>query len=356
MNAPGVPADEADRLAELERYDILDTPPEQAFDDLVAIAAAVCDTPVAMVTLIDRDRQWIKAAFGMNPAECRREDSFCTYAMLMPHELLVVPDTFQDPRFRASPWVLEPPEVRFYAGAPLVTPAGHGLGALCVVDHRPRELASGQLRALEGLARQAVAQIELRRANAELRHHVAERAWYEQQMEMAQRQLAEENAQLAHTSLTDELTGLPNRRAAGIRLEQARERAAALGAPLSIAIVDIDFFKAINDRHGHPAGDEVLVRVGQALVSQAPEGAMVARLGGEEFLVLLPDHDLVAATAACEAMRDAVASIGGDHPVTISIGITGCAAGDDLSRNYARADQALYRAKQSGRNRVAVQT
>lgn len=352
-SVPGLPANESARLAELARYGILDAEPDEAFDDLAAIAAAVCDTPIAMVNLIGRDRQWTKAAVGMEPQECPRSEAFCAHSILVPGEPLVVPDAREDPRFAANRWVQGPPGVRFYAGAPLVTPAGHALGALCVLDVRPRQLEPHRLHALARLARQAVAQMQLRYAYAELRHHAEERAWYEQQMESTQRQLAEENAQLTKASLTDELTGLPNRRAAGLRLRQALAQDVAV-EPFSVAIADIDFFKSINDRHGHPAGDEVLVRVAEALRASAPAAAKVARLGGEEFVILLPGHRLEAGSAACEAMRAAVAALGVDHPLTVSIGLTPCVPGDNVSSVYARADRALYDAKHAGRNRVAA--
>lgn len=349
----GVPAAEAARLAELLRYGLLDPESDQAFDDLVAIAAAVCDTPIAQVNLVGHDRQWTKAAVGMEPVDCLRSDAFCAHAILVPDQPLVVPDTREDPRFAGNRWVTGPPGVRFYAGAPLVTPAGHALGALCVIDMRPRQLPPDRLHALVRLARQAVAQMELRRAYAELRHHARERAWYEQRMESAQRQLAEENAQLTRASLTDELTGLPNRRAAGLRLREALAQEGP-AQPFAVAIADIDHFKAINDRHGHPAGDDALVRVAQALRATAPAAAKVARLGGEEFVILLPDHGPEAAMQACEGMRAAVAALGGDHRLTVSIGLTPCVPGDNVSSVYARADRALYDAKQAGRDRVAA--
>src|SRR5690606_21560473 len=342
---PRPPPGEAERLAELQRYALLDTPPDEAFDDLVAIAAAACDAPMAAVTLIDAERQWMKAAHGMTPVECPRPDSFCAHALLVPDEVMVVADAARDPRSRENPWVTGAAGIRFYAGAPLVTPAGHPLGALCVLDRVPRTLSPERQRALRGLARQAVAQIELRRAYAELRHHAAERAWYEQQMESVWRQMAEQNARLTQASLTDELTGLPNRRAAGLRLAQLLEGLASGDGPLAVAIADIDFFKAINDRHGHPVGDDVLLRVAGALGAHAPFDAMVARLGGEEFVILLPGLSVEDAVRACDAMRAAVAGLEDGHPVTVSIGVTASTPGDDVSSLYSRADRALYIAK-----------
>jgi len=352
MSTTTLPANEAERLAALVGYEILDTPPDQAFQDLVDIAAAACDTPMAMVTLIDTERQWVKAAVGMPTGECRRDDSLCTHAILMPHQAMVVEDAAADTRFRDNPFVHGGPRIRFYAGAPLVTPDGHALGAVCVMDVQPRTLSPRQLGALEGLARQAVAQIELRRAYRELRHHASERAWYEGQLEAAQRSLMEENAQLVHATLTDALTGLPNRRAANLDLQHVLETAGADGVPFAVAIVDIDFFKAINDRHGHPVGDVVLREVAQALVGRAGPNVRVARLGGEEFVVVMPATTLAAAWAKCEAMRAAVEGAEMAHPVTVSIGIAAGTSGDDVPALYARADLALYRAKQGGRNRV----
>lgn len=348
------PPNETERLAALAEYAILDTPPEQAFQDLVTIAAAVCDTPIATVTLIGAERQWIKAAVGMEAGECRREDSFCTHTILVPDRPLVVDDALEDARFRDNPFVVGPPGVRFYAGAPLVTADGLAMGAVCVLDTRPRTLEPAKLDALQGLARQAVAQMELRRAYAELRHHVSERAWYEHQMEAAQRRLAAENAQLAHASLTDELTGLPNRRAAGLHLERAFAHASASDAPLVVAIIDIDFFKSINDRHGHPVGDEVLVQVGAILGAYSGPDVFVARLGGEEFVVVMAGMPIGDGTRLCDTMRRAVAGAGAGHPVTVSVGLTRCTAGDTVGDIYSRADLALYRAKHAGRNRVVA--
>lgn len=353
MDRIAPPADEVRRLAALAGYSIVGTPPEQAFQDLVMIAAALCDAPMAAVTLVDRERQWTKAAIGIDTGECRREDALCNHAILVPDRPLVVRDMREDARFRDNPFVVGAAGVRFYAGAPLVTAEGLAMGALCVLDTRPRTLAPQQLQALEGLARQAVAQMELRRAYAALRHHASERIWYERQLELARHRLAEENAQLVQASLTDELTGLPNRRAAGLHLDRAFVRATTEGAPLVVGIVDIDFFKAINDQHGHPVGDQVLVEVGRRLDAHSGPDVFVARLGGEEFVTIIA-RPLEEARVLCEAMRAAVAAAEVAHPVTVSIGLTHCASGDAPGDIYSRADLALYRAKHAGRNRVVA--
>ncbi len=167
MGAAAKPANEAARLAALRQYRLLDTPPEQIFDDTAALASAICRTPIAAMVLIDGERQWLKAKVGVAIDETPREHAFCAHTVLG-DELLVVEDARADARFADNPYVTADPAVRFYAGAPLVNPGGFALGALCVVDTEPRRLDPDQRRALGTLARQVVGQMELRRVAAEL--------------------------------------------------------------------------------------------------------------------------------------------------------------------------------------------
>jgi len=354
MMRPRFPADEAARQATLEAYRVLDTPREAAYDDLVAIAAAICDVPMALVTLIDRDRQWFKSALGIDGTGTSRDIAFCAHAILQPDDTLIVRDARDDARFSDNPLVTGAPNVRFYAGAPLRAANGQPMGTFCVLDDRPRELAPAQRSALEALSRQASRLMELHRISRELHLQIEERSWYEQQLLHYQQVLENENADLEEQSSTDPLTGLANRRAFSRTLDQAIAQAHALGSPLSVAIVDIDHFKSINDLHGHAEGDRVLQSLGAMLLSTEAARGRVARFGGEEFVRLLPDRVLADATRESEYLREAVAAMPTGLPVTISIGVAALQPGEDASSLLARADQALYKAKHEGRDRVCA--
>jgi len=154
---------EVARIAELHSFAIMDTPPEPRFDAIVALAAELCGTPYALITLLDDQRQWFKARVGFAESETAREDSFCQYA-LNRRGLLEVPDTLLDPRFRENRYVVNDPNLRFYAGAPLTAPSGHVLGTLCVIDTTPRQLTDTQRRALETLSALVMTELQLRRA------------------------------------------------------------------------------------------------------------------------------------------------------------------------------------------------
>ena len=162
MGAPILSKDDAARVSALQKYAILDSEPEQAFDDLTLLASYVCKTPIALISLIDEDRQWFKSKVGISATETSRDIAFCSTAIQQP-DVLVVPDTLQDERFRTNPLVVSEPNIRFYAGAPLINEDGYALGTLCVIDRTPRNLAVEQEAALKALSRLVLMQLEFRR-------------------------------------------------------------------------------------------------------------------------------------------------------------------------------------------------
>ncbi len=184
------------RVEALHSYKILDTDPEKAFDDLTVLASHICETPIALISLVDTDRQWFKSRVGVSITETAREVAFCARA-IQQSDLFVVPDATKDPRFSSNPLVVSDPKIRFYAGAPFTSSSGYPLGTLCVVDMVPRQLSASQKNALQALSRQVQAQLELRKNLLELRSALAERDRAEAERE---RTISELQHSLEHVS------------------------------------------------------------------------------------------------------------------------------------------------------------
>ncbi len=229
MSLP-LPANEAERLATLKNYNVLETSPEQSFDDLTLLAAEICQTPIALVSLIDENRQWFKSKIGITLDEMSRDTAFCAHAILQQYEVMEVRDARLDERFAHNPLVTRLPHIRFYAGAPLVTGDGHALGTICVLDDKPRALSREQLDALRALSRQVVAQLELRRQTTDVIKEVANRKLAET---MLMRQFEELTASkheadmlltLAHQNRRALLNVVEDEKRAGQKLRESEEK------------------------------------------------------------------------------------------------------------------------------------
>ena len=334
------PQREMERLLSLLDYQILDTPTEQAFDDLTALAAQICGTPMALISLIDADRQWFKSHHGTTLEATSRATSFCAIA-IQSEGLFMVGDTQSDARFARNPLVREDPHIRFYAGMPLTVGNGHKLGALCVIDQVPRTLSAEQIAALKLLTRQTVSLLEYRRLTVALQSANEARTIVERKLEVL--------------ATRDDLTGLDNRLAFRHGLERALSLAGRQRARLACLYLDLDDFKRVNDSLGHPVGDELLVAAARRLRSMVRDSDIVARLGGDEFGLVLANVGRIedVATLAGAMVEKMIAPyVLKDHVVHV-----GCSVGISLSPEDSsavdtliqQADTALYHAKYSGK-------
>lgn len=352
---------EAERLVALARYNILDTLPEPAYDDVVEIASCIAGTPIALISLLDQERQWFKAKLGLAVDSTPREDSFCKCLLDLPlDEVLIVPDAHADARFSASPLVVGDPYIRFYMGAPLITPDGHVLGSLCTIDRVVRHPTEQQALALQALARHVMQLLELRHRNREIRELLSERAVQMRELSNYQVLLEQHNRQLLTESRTDRLTKIGNRMALDQYLVAAHQDSVKLHRPLSILLIDVDYFKPYNDQFGHPAGDEVLQQVAALLYDSCRSTDFAARYGGEEFMLILPETTARTAVQVAERLRHRIEEEQfPNRQITVSIGVARM-----ISRKSQQpitvpelvryADQALYQAKGAGRNQVML--
>jgi diguanylate cyclase (GGDEF)-like protein len=331
------------RLCAVRATGLLDSDPEQAYDDLVRLAAYICQTPISLITMVDEYRQWFKAKVGMEISETPVELSFCVYA-IQQDDLFIVPDARADKRFSTNTFVAGDPFIRFYAGYPLSTNSGDKLGTLCVLDQVPRELTPEQQMALRVLAHQVTTQIEMKRQVEAL------------YLAMQEKQEAERHLQLRVLSLTDPLTRLKNRRAFEVTLEREFHRTRRSASPLSLILLDIDSFKSFNDTHGHVQGDGVLRRIALLMQDCTRKSDLVARYGGEEFVAILPDTGEEEAALLARRLCEEVAAAPWElRQITVSIGAA--TLQPSTPTPYAivnAADQALYTAKHRGKNQVCL--
>lgn len=342
MKTPEVPENEASRLESLKRLSLLDTALEERFERVTRLASRLIGCPIAAISLIDSDRQWFKSVQGLESSGTSRDISFCGHTILS-DETMIVEDAHADERFHDNPSVTGDPNIRFYAGQPLHSPDGHRIGALCVIDTKPRTLSASELEDLRDLA--GMVEVELR----------------SRQMALTQMKMNADLEEARRAVLIDPLTRLWNRSGGEAFLARQLQHAIELQQPFCIAMLDIDHFKKVNDTFGHATGDEVLRTVGRRILKLIREQDFVCRNGGEEFLLILAEPDAAEAVDIAETVREEIASqpihvSGNDVAVTVSIGMAyfNPASSGSCERVVAEADRCLYRAKGAGRNRVVT--
>lgn len=232
---------------------ILDTHTDERFDRLTRIASKLFDVPVALVSLIDRDRQWFKSTCGLNVRSTPRTDSFCAVAIENGRPL-VVNDTLKDPVFSKNSLVLNEPNIRFYAGYPVHLPDGEMAGTICIIDTKPREFSRDEYALLQDLAL-----------------------------------IVEDEFRIISQATTDALTGLCNRRSFTLIAEEILRKSVRTNKHFCLIIIDLNDFKMINDNYGHAEGNRALKAFSEILQDTASDNGFIARLGGDEFAVIIPD-------------------------------------------------------------------
>ena len=315
MIKPLQPANEESRLATLRALNILDTAPDERFDRLTRLACRLFNVPIALVSLVDADRQWFKSASGLATTETPRDVSFCGHAIL-DDRVFTVPDTSLDERFHDNPLVTGATNVRFYAGRPLKAPDGSRLGTLCLIGHHPRDLDAEELELLSDLARMA-------------------------ETELAAVQLA----------TIDDLTQLSNRRGFMGLAQQALRMCRRLNKPAGLLFFDLDGFKAINDRFGHAEGDRALGAFAGLLRKVFRDSDVIGRLGGDEFTVFLTNTNEAEAAAALVRLRAALdahnlaARCGYALRYSVGTALFDKARHDTVESLVAEADERMYEHK-----------
>ena len=317
MLAPSIPVDEHARVAALESTDLLDTAADERFDRYTRLIRKLFDVPIALVSLVDRDRQWFKSRQGLDAPETPRDISFCGHAILQ-DQVFVVEDASNDTRFTDNPLVTADPNIRFYAGAPLTTPDGYRIGTLCIIDREPRELAGSDVQSLHDMAAMVSG-------------------------ELAALRLA----------TVDELTGLSNRRAFNMLAAQVLAVCARNDQAATLVAIDMDGFKQINDSLGHAAGDEALREFATIMREVFRESDLCARLGGDEFAVLmtaaLPDEVTAGFARFASAIESRNSRLGQKFELACSYGAVqfDAARHDSIAALMKEADARMYDAKRA---------
>src|ERR1051326_526656 len=268
MLAAPIPENDDARIASLRQMTLLSTPREADFDRITRIASKLFNTEIALITLIDRDRQWFKSRIGLDVVETPRGVSFCAHA-IESQDTFVVRDTLADPRFHDNPLVVKATNVRFYAGEPLRNEAGFLIGTLCVMSNKPREFGKDDEKSLQDLGRTVELTIENRR------------------LKTTQFALLNSLVEADREKRVDSLTGIWNRRGLDDLFDRELARVTRENIPLAVGMADIDYFKQVNDTFGHQVGDEVIKATATLLLNNLRKTDVVGRYGGEGFLQII---------------------------------------------------------------------
>ena len=334
--------DEDKQRESLHKTGLLDTPLEQRFDRITRMACMILDVPICAFTLIDGERQWFKSIQGMHGTENTRKDSFCAYT-IQGSDMMIIEDANKDERFADNPLVVGNPNIVFYAGCPVRAPDGRNIGSLCAIDLKTRKISAEQTQALRDLAEMVEAEVKVAQLSTSQNELIT-------QLDTAQR-----------LALIDPMTRIWNR--AGMEEILNREYAVAVRkkTPIALAMCDIDHFKKINDTYGHDVGDTVIIESTKRIVASLRTEDAVARMGGEEFLIVMPGCTPDTLKSTLERIRHAVVDLAiptDKAPIFSTMSFGGTVkvptSETDILAMIKTADEALYRAKTSGRNRTEI--
>ncbi len=319
MIVPKIPENETERIQSLRALNILNTPVEERFDRITRMARRLFNVPIALISLVDGDRQWFKSSMGLDVRETPRDISFCGHAILE-DDIMVVPDAHADKRFFDNPLVTDEPNIDFYAGCPIHALDGQVLGTLCLIDIKPRAMSAEDLEILRDLALIVEAEI----AAVEL------------------------------TTL-DELTSISNRRGFLMLAEHGLNMCARRDLPASLVMIDIDHFKAVNETYGHREGDRALRSFSEQLKNKLRASDLFARIGNDEFVVLLtntePGQAESVMTSFTEILAEFNARVNRGYELAFSYGIVDFNAKKHptVEKILADADIVMYDQKKKKR-------
>jgi len=320
---PKKPENELARVAALHALGILDTPPEERFDRYTRMARRLFGVPIALVSLIDCERQWFKSRQGLGASETSRDISFCGHVVLG-DKPLIVNDASEDHRFSDNPLVTGAPDIRFYAGHPIHCANGMPLGTVCLIDREPRDLDADEQEMLADLAKMV------------------------------------ENEFVAHqVATTDALTGLSNRRGFQAVTRHLLPWCKMSEQPATLIYVDLDDFKPINDTHGHAEGDRALVTVSRLLSNTFREADIIARMGGDEFCVLCAGATAIDTGRIIARLQETFTDFNGGKTLPYELNFSAGVVAFEPSRHDSPcallndADQLMYEQKRRRKRKIA---